>query len=49
MEPKAFSEYLFRIHKTKLELRWQVEVYVAGFPHLYTYKTVPLLLDESRP
>ena len=33
VEPKAFSEHLFRIHKTKLELRRQVEVYVADFPH----------------
>jgi hypothetical protein len=49
LEPKVFSGHLLRIHETKLELRRQVEAYVVDFPHPYTYKTIPLLLDESRP
>jgi len=49
VEPKALSEHLFRIHKTKLELRRQVEAYVAGFPHQYTHKTVPLPPDGGAP
>jgi hypothetical protein len=46
-DTKALSEHLFRIHRTKLELRRQVDEYVAEFPHQYTYQTVPLPLDGS--
>jgi hypothetical protein len=49
VEPKAFSEHFFRIHKTKLELCRQVKAYIAGFPYQYTYKTMPLLVDRSMP
>jgi len=33
VESKALSEHLFRIHKTKLELRRQVESYIEEFSH----------------
>jgi Orsellinic acid/F9775 biosynthesis cluster protein D len=49
VEPRAVSEHLFRIHKTKLELRRQVDVYIEGFPYRYSYKTVPLPPDRSQP
>lgn len=49
MEPKAFSEHLRKIHKTRLELCRQVEIYVAGFPHQYTYRTILLPPDGSTP
>jgi hypothetical protein len=49
VEPRALSEYLFRIHKTKLKLCRQLEAYIRGFPCQYTYKTVLLLPDRSKP
>lgn len=49
VEPKAFSEHLFRIHNTELKLRREAEPYIDGFPYRYTYKTAPLPPDGSSP
>ena len=47
--PTALSEHLRTIHKTKLELRRQVESYIEQLPYRYDYKTVRLPLNGSSP
>ena len=47
--PTALSEHLRTIHKTKLELRRQVESYIEQLPYRYDYKTVRLPPNGSSP
>ena len=42
LEPSAISRHLRDRHETALELRKQVEQYVAGFPFAYSHASVPL-------
>jgi hypothetical protein len=45
----GFSRHLRRKHQTQLELREQVDQYVAGFPCQYDYATVALPLNGLPP
>jgi hypothetical protein len=47
LKPTAISRHLAIKHKTPVELRKQVDQYVAAFPFEYDYKTVLLPQDGT--
>jgi hypothetical protein len=49
VSPASFSDHLRRKHETSLELRQQVDRYIAGFPFAYDYSSVPLPTDGLAP
>jgi hypothetical protein len=49
LKPSAIPRHLAIKHKTAVELRKQVDQYVAAFPFEYDYKTVRLPQDGSAP